>query len=177
MSTTIKSIAGRGLNFLLGVVFLLASVFVFMVTFAGDTKRTYSDRKTEKSLLYAGVILGICSLGSFSFAFTKKKKWKEENEAIKLTGNKINKNPEVSVKIENFKIEPLTANSDYKCIRTSIAYRGEQKDLTVYLANEADYDKIAHAKEINVSGEFRDEVWSLAINNAKLNIETSSIIT
>lgn len=177
MSTSFKSIAGRGLYLLLAVVLLLACVLVFRATFAGDTKRTYRERKTEKSFLYAGVVLAIASLGCFGLAFDKPKKWNKETEAIKPTGNKINTNPEVVATIENFTIEPLSEDSVYKCIKTSILYHGEQKDLTVYLADEVDYDKIFQAKTIRISGEFSDDVWSLAITKAKLNIGASTVIT
>ena len=177
MGTSFKSIAGRGGYLLLGVVLLFATIIMFKITFSGNTARTYSSRKTEKSFLYAGVVLAIATIGCFGLAFDKPKKWNKETEVIKPTGKKINSNPEVVAKIENFKIEPLMEGSVYQCIRTSLLYHGEQKDLTIYIADDADYIKIAQAKSINISGALSDDSWSLTINNARLTNGTSTIIT
>lgn len=177
MGNWFKFIAGRSLYLIVGIVLLLASFLVFKVTFSSSS-RSYSARRTEKSFLIAGAFLAIGGLGTILLAFDKKKEWNNEKEVIKLTGKKVNNNPEVKVEIEKFKIEPLFENSAYtsKCIKSNIVFKGEEKELTIYLADEGEYEKIANAKKIFVAGEFKDEFSILSIDNARIVYGSLTIV-
>ena len=82
MRKSFKSIAARGLYLLLGIVLLLASGLVFKATFSGKTARSYQQRKTEKSFFYAGIVLAIASLGSFSLGLVKEEEGKKKRKLL-----------------------------------------------------------------------------------------------
>lgn len=174
MKSLLKNISGRIAYAIGGIIIFLVACLFFAGTCERSSSSYYFERQTNKSLVKYGLVLAVIGIGLFYYAVSKRAK-PSPDDTLKLTGNKIDKKPEGLAELENFKIESWGSSGQYKRIKANVKYKGLQQELTVYFANEEDYDKISPTEKITVSGECDDLLPE--INNARIIRSGSTIIS